>query len=259
LKTEADMRAELAASQEALQAAAEALSRATSAFDNAELRRGKAEQHLASLIDVDAALTAHALAAARCGAVDDVMPEDLRERLAARSAADAAHRACCDASTILRRSLAEASSAHGAAVTRTEQLALAVISVAVADKWADEIHDLQNRIEQLRRGLLVWDRVATPLRAPMSHRVRAVLADANPVPLGPDDLAAFSALVDALRADSRAELSIELPVLPPPLRPVPLSYGGPIEVMEPLTKEELAARGLVPALDDGDPHLQEAS
>jgi hypothetical protein len=254
VKSEAELRSELAAASEALSAGDQVLSRATQAFERAEVRRGKCEHALAALLDVDAALVAHAVDAAKCdvGRIDDVLPADLQQRLGERHAAEAAHNAACTAATLLRREMAEASAAHGEAVAKVDKLVIQLLGVAVADRMANEIVELKARIEQRRTCLMGFDRVATAARVPLGREVMNVLHGINVRPLNPDELAAWTDAIDALKADAMATVEIELPPLVLP-RPPPTFTGSTVVHAVPMAAEELVAHGL--SLN-GDPDFQ---
>jgi hypothetical protein len=224
--TEAQLRTELAAALQAREAAVEGLSRATQAFERAEHRRQKAESHLATFLGLGDQMTAHAVAMARHAEhSDELLPEALERRLSDRTAAEHAHRAACDAATILRRELAEVSRRHGDAGVKVDALVMRLLGVAVADLLAAEIMELRGEIERRRESLLVFDRLCTPARVPMSRAVLQALGEANIRPLQPEEMARWQVVADALRADPEAELAIELPPLVVPKLPLLPSYG----------------------------------
>jgi hypothetical protein len=242
--SEQEMRQELEAALEARSAAEQVLSRASQAFSRAEHHRQKAEARLATFYGLDDRLTAHALDMARCTqGIDEVLPEALAQRITERAAAEVTHRACCDASTLLRREMAEASKAMGDASTHVDTLAVQVLGIVAADRMAAECAAFAAEIERRRTALGGFDRVATSAKVPLSHEVMRVM-NGQYVPR--PDLQPWQAALDALKADPEAKVEIELPpatIAEPP----PISFGS--------TVVDAVASGVsVPVLDDGDPH-----
>jgi hypothetical protein len=205
---------------------------------------------VADFIGLDEEIAGSVIAALRADAgkvpldLSDAHELRLSDRERARTEAAVAEHAV----TAFTRERATAGTALGDATRAVDVLAMQVLSHK-AEALAERSALLKSEQWNIAATLNAYDRIASGAKQSLPHRVYTAINDAGAAGQrpSPDDLAQWSAALDALRADASAEPTITLsPAVVPPLSSPRISWGPP--------QPAPGRIDVPPVMDDGDPH-----